>query len=159
MTGPLYVVWCTGPRGPELVTCVTEFPVAVDIARRSAPAAIACNTTVRRFERCTPDQERELHAAILRSHAEAPRHPLAAVEDRPTVPVAGDHEVPATLPAAPMRPASLRPKRPRTVRPAPVVADDVDPFAMLERVGELCRRCGGIDRLEQLVAAAEALGR
>ena len=39
MTGPLYVVWCTGMRGPELVTCVDEFSIAVDIARRSAPAA------------------------------------------------------------------------------------------------------------------------
>ena len=158
MTGPLYVVWCMGTRGPERVTCVTEFPVAVDVARRSAPAAIACGIAVRRYERCSEEQERQLLAAILRSHAEAPRHPLP-VEDRPTVPVAGDHEIPATLPAAPMRPASLQPKRPRTVRPAPAVADVVDPFAMLDRVGDLCRRCGGLDRLEQLVAAAEALGR
>ena len=173
MTGPLYVVWCTGMRGPELVTCVDEFSIAVDIARRSAPAAIACGTTVRRFERCSEQQERELLAAILRDQATGPRYPLSTieepplpveapvlpVEERPTVPVAGDHAIPATLPAAPMRARSVRPKRPRTVRPAPGAPDDVDPFAMLDRVGDLCRRCGGLDRLEQLVAAAEALGR
>ena len=134
-----FTVWFDDSRGRgyELAGAVAERADAVDMMRRLPRAVVLFGSRVI-AQRDGADVDAAIDAAKafieaprypLSAVAEAPveapadpaeehavveftaiRHAVAEVpEERPTVPVAGDHEIPATLPAAPMRPAPMMP--------------------------------------------------